>query len=158
MADHHLKANPVLLVSPDQKQIDDILGKMVSEMHKSAEETMLYGGSGAGRISSKHANSMAAAAPNNITATEIAARLKELGDYQWDQMKVNGKHASKKHFVALAEEMQAVERGLEVMGLGKPKRDEIMELVCARVGMACHKSNKEFDSFKFNAVARKRKP
>lgn len=65
----------------------------------------------------------------------------------------------KRDFERLAVACQGIELGLKRdLGLATPARDKIMEIVVAQIALACHDQNNEFDSFKFNAAARKRKP
>lgn len=63
----------------------------------------------------------------------------------------------KKEFERLATACQEIEAGLVALSMPLPKRNDIMELVVARIATVCAADNKNFDSFKFNAVARKRR-
>ena len=64
----------------------------------------------------------------------------------------------KQHYVALAQACQEIEAGLQDACFVEGSRgvDEVMELVVARIAWMCSQGNPAFDSFKFNAAARKR--
>lgn len=69
-------------------------------------------------------------------------------------------------FDMLAETCREIEAGLqdirvvpgqEISGKADAVREQIMELVVARLALMCTKNNPQFDSFTFNAKARGRK-
>jgi hypothetical protein len=60
----------------------------------------------------------------------------------------------KRHCNMLAEACQSIEQGLEAQGVKLPQCNDIMELVIARIGLACAKDNDKFDSFKFAEASR----
>lgn len=72
---------------------------------------------------------------------------------------------SKGLFVDLANVVKDIEAGLQEIKVvpwkdlttDKQCRDQIVELVIARLALMCSRNNPRFDSFKFNAACRNRK-
>src|SRR5674476_103820 len=85
-----------------------------------------------------------------MTAAEIDRRMTAL----WESMMPG---LQKRHFEALAEACHAIEQGIIDLPVPMPEhyRDQVMELVIARIGLVCAADNKNFDSFQFAEAARK---
>jgi hypothetical protein len=61
----------------------------------------------------------------------------------------------KKHYQAFATACHAIEQGIIDLHIPMPEhyRDQVMELVIARIGLVCAQDNYKFDSFQFKAAA-----
>jgi hypothetical protein len=124
-------------------------------IRRAFEETMIYG---CPRIENYKLDDIATCQqpwPKSppLTAAEIANQMDEIDEIM-EGMRP-GMH--RKHYNAFAEACQAIEQGIVDLHIPMPEhyRDQVMELVVARVALVCAKDNKNFDSFQFAEAARK---
>jgi hypothetical protein len=117
-------------------------------------DTMIFG-KGAMKIENYKLDDIATCqnpwpAQKNITAAEIAHQMEGM----WEWMRPG---MQKRHFEKFAEACQAIEQGIIDLHIPMPEhyREQVMELVVARVALVCAEDNKNFDSFQFAGAARK---
>jgi hypothetical protein len=86
----------------------------------------------------------------NITATQINEQISDL----MESMRP-GMHKS--HYKAFAKACHEIEQGIIDLHIPMPEhyRDQVMELVVARIALVCAKDNDKFDSFQFAEAAGK---
>ncbi len=85
----------------------------------------------------------------HITSAMVDEHMKNI----WESMQPG---MTRKHFQAFAAACQQIEKGIKDLHIPMPDhyREQIMELVTARIALVCASHNERFDSFQFYAAAR----